>query len=305
MSSILKYITDKDCRFRVKAMHGFYDSMPDEEYIRHMFRAKLGYDLNLDDPKTLNEKLQWIKLYDRKELYTKLVDKYEAKQYVADIIGSEYIIPTLGVWDDAKKIDFDSLPDQFVMKCTHDSHKVIICKDKEQLDTAKARKTMAEALKRDYYLKYREWAYKDVPRRIIAEKYMEDDSGFLTDYKFYCFHGKADAVLTCYDRMEGDTKFYFFDRNWQLKRYNKQGKAAPEGFTKPKPQGIDKMFDLAETLAEVSEAPFIRVDLYNVSGKIYFGELTLYPAAGFDKGRLPETDLLFGEMIDLKTIRCQ
>ena len=299
----LKYLTDRNCRFRVNAVHGLYDSMPDEEYLKRLFKAWMGKDLDLDNPRTLNEKLQWLKLHDRSPLYTKLVDKYEVKSFVGDLIGYEHIIPTLGVWDRFEDIDFSALPGQFVLKCTHDSHNFVICRDKAKLNVGAAKKKLTRALRRNYYLKYREWPYKDVKPRIIAEEYLEDESGFLTDYKFYCFNGKVDCVLTCFDRMSGDTKFYFFDRNWELKRYNKQGKEAPEGFTKPKPAGMDEMFDLAEVLGKASGAPFVRVDFYNVYGKIYFGELTLYPAAGFDTGRLPETDLLFGEMIDLNIVR--
>ena len=299
----LKYLFDSDYRFIIDANKGKYNNMPDDEYLRRQYKARLGYELDLDNPKTLNEKLQWLKLHDRKEIYSTLVDKYTAKDFVAKIIGAEYIIPTLAVWDEVEDVDFSILPNQFVLKGTHDSHGLVICKDKSKLDIEEAKKKLRETHDRNYYLKYREWPYKNVKPRIIAEKYMEDETGFLTDYKFYCFDGKADCVLTCFDRSLGDTKFYFFDRNWELKRYNKRGKEAPEGFTKPKPEGIDQMFELAEVLAKASEAPFIRVDFYNVYGQIYFGELTLYPSAGFDTGRLPETDRLFGDMLSLSKVK--
>ncbi len=305
MARIIKYLIDGDYRFMINAHYGLYKSMPDEMYLKRIYKAKMGKELDLDQPKTMNEKLQWLKVHDRNPLYSTLVDKYEVKAYVGDHIGYEHIIPTLGIWESFYDINFDLLPDKFVLKGTHDSHACVICRDKALLDMKEARVKMSRSLKRNYYYAYREWPYKDVKPRIIAEEYLEDESGFLTDYKFYCFNGKVDCVLTCFDRMSGDTKFYFFDRNWELKRYNKQGKEAPEGFTKPKPAGMDEMFDLAEVLGKASGAPFVRVDFYNVYGKIYFGELTLYPAAGFDTGRLPETDLLFGEMIDLNTVRRQ
>lgn len=298
---LFRYIVDSDYRFRTNARRGLYDSMSDDEYLRRQFKAQMGKELDLENPHTLNEKLQWLKIHDRKETYHEMVDKYKAKQYVANLIGDEYIIPTLGVWNNANDIDFKSLPDKFVLKCTHDSHGLIICRDKSKLDIQKTRKIMNHALKQDYYLRFREWPYKDVPHRIIAEQYMEDEEGTLTDYKFYCFNGKVDCVLTCFDRMSGNVKYYFFDREWNLKRYNKMGQQAPEGFSKPKPKNINKMFELAETLAIASKAPFIRVDLYNIDGNIYFGELTLYPGSGFDRGRLTETDILFGNMLRLET----
>ena len=297
-----KFIKDKDYRFKVLALNGLFSRMPDEEYIKKMYRARMGKELNLTNPKTLNEKLQWLKIHDHSPLYSRLVDKYEVKAFVGNLIGYEYIIPTIGVWDKFDDIDFSKLPNQFVLKCTHDSHSLVICKDKNTLNIQETKKRIQKALNQKYYLRYREWAYKNVPHRIIAEKYIEDETGFLTDYKFYCFNGKPEYVLSCYDRMMGETKYYFFDRNWQLKRINKQGMEAPEGFTKPKPDNLDKMFELAEILAKASGAPFIRVDFYNVQGQLFFGELTLYPVAGFDMKRLPETDELFGEKVDLSKI---
>lgn len=300
---IFRYLTNKDYRFQHDARHGKYQDMPDDEYLKRMFRGYCGRELDLDNPRGLDEKVQWLKLHDRKPLYNTLVDKIEVKKFVAEIIGEEYIIPTLGEWERAEDIDFDKLPDQFVLKCTHDSHGLVICKDKADLDKGKAVRKLNDCLHRNYYKIFREWAYKDVKPRILAEQYLEDDTGFLTDYKFYCFNGKPDCVLTCFDRMAGETKYYFFDRNWELKRYNTQGKEAPEGFSKPKPENIDRMFELAEILAKASTAPFIRVDLYNVRGRIYFGELTLYPAAGFHRNWLAETDLIFGDMTDIEDLK--
>ncbi|MBR3016515.1 MAG: glycosyl transferase [Clostridia bacterium] len=297
-----KYLTDKNCRFRVNAVHGLYNWMPDDMYLKKLYKAWMGKELDLEHPRTLNEKIQWLKIHDHSPVYPQLVDKYGVKEFVGNLIGKEHIIPTFGVWDRFEDIDFEKLPDQFVLKCTHDSHGLVICKDKSKLNMESAKKKLNRALHRKYYKKFREWPYKEVKPRIIAEEYVEDESGFLTDYKFYCFHGVPDCVLTCFDRMTGNTRFFFFDRNWELKRYNKQGKEAPEGFTKPKPEGIEKMFDLAEILAKASGAPFIRVDFYNAYGRIYFGELTLYPAAGFDTGRLPETDILFGDKLNLDVV---
>lgn len=274
----------------------------DKTYLKVYYRCKFNRALNLRNPSTFNEKLQWLKLYDRRPEYTVMVDKLEAKRYVAGILGWEYVIPTLGVWDSPDEIDFDSLPDQFVLKCTHNSGiGMCICRSKDALDIPSVKAALASALAEDYYLRGREWPYKNVRRRIIAEQYMSDDTpqnrGGLSDYKFTCFNGVADNVMVCVDRDKGDTKFYFFDRAWNLLRLNKRGLAAPEGFTLPKPALMDRMFEIASRLSE--GIPYVRVDLYFVRGKIYFGELTFYPESGFDTNLLPQTDVLFGSKIVL------
>ena len=274
---------------------------PDKAYLKFTFKAKTGKKLDLKNPKTLNEKLQWLKLYDRNPKYTGLVDKYEVKKYISSKLGEEYVIPTLGVWDSFDEIDFDTLPDQFVLKSTHDSGGLVICKDKSTLDIEVTREKIERSLKRNYYVNGREWPYKNVRHRIIAEKYMTDssESNEFTDYKFYCFNGYVDSVMVCYDRSIGAPKFYFFDKKWELKRYNKRGLEAPEGFTLPKPDNIDKMFEIAETLSKDVGSPFLRVDLYNSNGQIYFGEVTFFPDSGFDPNRLPETDRYFGDLVFL------
>ena len=193
---------------------GFW--LPDKLYLQLLFYGYMGKRLNLKNPQTLNEKLQWLKLYNRRPEYTTMVDKYAVKKYVADIIGEEYIIPTLGVWDNFDDIDFDSLPNQFVLKTTHDggSYGVIICNDKSYFNIEKAKQYLNKSLKRNSYKVSREYPYKTVQHRIIAEKYMEDETGELRDFKFYCFKGYVDCVLYCFDRNSGDTKFYFFDKCW-------------------------------------------------------------------------------------------
>lgn len=281
--------------------------MPDEEYLKKCFKACMGEDLHLDNPQTFNEKLQWLKLYDRKPEYTMMVDKYKVREYIKEKLGEEYLIPLLGVWDKAEDINFDKLPNRFVLKCNHNSGLgMYICKDKSKLteNQIKAiRKNLAKGLQQDYYLTGREWPYKDVPRKIIAEKYMEDkETGELRDYKFFCFNGIVDCVMLCLDRSKGDTKFYFFDRNWNLLRYNVRGKNAPENFMIKKPKNIDKMFDLAAELSV--DMPFARIDLYNSNDKIYFGEFTFYPDSGFDNNLLKETDKYFGNLITLGGARC-
>ena len=277
--------------------------IPDSLVVKCRYRMFMGKNLNLHDPQTFNEKLQWLKLYDRNPKYTSLVDKYEVKKIISQMIGEEYVIPTLGVWDCYEQIDFDLLPDQFVLKSTHDSHGILVCKDKEKLEHQKVKLFFDAHLRNNYFYPTREWPYKDVKPRIIAEKYMtngENDTE-LSDYKFYCFNGHMECVMICYDRGSGDTKFYFFDREWNLLRINKRGKEAPEGFTLPKPKNYGKMIQLAERLSK--DVAFVRVDLYNCDGDIYFGEMTFYPQSGFDPNYLPETDRYFGNLIDLSICR--
>ena len=271
----------------------------DELYLKIVYWLSMGKRLNLKNPTTFNEKLQWLKLYNRKPEYTVMVDKVKAKEYVAKIIGEEHIIPTLGVWDDPDEIDFDKLPNQFVLKCSHDSGGLVICRDKAKLDKDKAQKRIEFCLKRNYYIATREYPYKDVPHKILAEKYMTNNGGTeeLTDYKFFCFNGHVDCVMVCIDRHIGDTKFYFFNREWKLLRLNPRGIAAPEGFTIPKPANMDEMFDMASKLSQ--GIPFVRVDLYDINNRIYFGEMTFFPDSGCDPNLLPETDKYFGNLLHI------
>ena len=271
--------------------------IPDGLYTRLKFKRNHHRWPDLKPPKTFDEKLCWLKLHYRKPIMSKMVDKADVKKYVTDLIGEEYVIPTYGIWSRVEDIDFDALPDKFVMKGTHDSGRVIVCTDKSKLDREESRRQMQTSLKRDFYAITREWPYKHVAHRIIAEKYLQQADGGLSDYKFYCFDGYVDCVMVCIDRHLGDTKFYFFDKDWNFLRLNKRGKAAPEGFTLPCPKNIDKMFEIASTLSKGH--PFVRVDLYNVDGKIYFGELTFFPNGGVDPNRLPETDLRWGKLVKL------
>ncbi len=301
---IVKYVTDKNYRFLVNVKLGRYDRMPDEEFLKLRFFMTYGRELDLDNPQTLAEKLQWLKLYNRKDEYTLMADKYAVRQIVADKIGEDKLIPLLGVWDDPDEIDFDALPNEFVLKCNHNSGLgMCICRDKSALDVKAVKRGLKKGLKEDYYLRGREWPYKNVPRKIIAERYMTDapDKDCFTDYKFFCFDGRADCVMVCVDRNIGKTRYYFFDEKWNLKPYNYFGLNAPEGFTLPKPDGIDEMFAIAAKLSE--GLPFARIDLYNSCGKIYFGEITFYPDSGFDKDILPSADEVFGKMIDLSGVK--
>ena len=272
--------------------------LPDKPYLYLKYWQRMHKWPNLKNPQTFSEKLNWLKLYDRNPLYTTLVDKYAVKQYIANKIGEQYVIPTLGVWNSFDEIDFGKLPEQFVLKTTHDSGGIVIVKDKKMLDKQAAKNKLTKSLRNNYYYHGREWPYKNVPHRIIAEQYLENASTQdLKDYKFFCFNGYVDNVMVCIDRAQGDTKFYFFNRDWKLLRLNERGKIAPADFTLEQPVSIGKMFELAETLSQ--NIPFSRVDLYSCNNQIYFGEMTFYPQSGFDKKLLPETDSYFGKLIHL------
>ena len=300
----LRFIFDKRYRFVILANKGVYDNMQDEALLNRKYEAIFGKRLNLDNPQTFNEKLQWLKLYDRNPEYTIMVDKYKVRDYIKEKIGEEYLIPIIGVWDNPDDIDFDALPDKFVLKCNHNSGLgMCICKDKSKLNIENVKSELKKGLAQDYYLTGREWPYKNVPRKIIAEKYMTDtsDSSDFTDYKFFCFNGYVDCVMVCLERSSGDTKFYFFDRNWNLKRLNTRGKNAPDGFTISKPSQMDKMFEIAAKLSK--GLPFVRIDLYQSNDHIYFGEITFFPDSGFDANLLPETDKYFGNLIHLEDVK--
>jgi hypothetical protein len=271
--------------------------LPDKFYLKLLFRLKMGKKLNLDQPKSYSEKLQWLKLYDRNPLYTSLVDKSLVKEYVSKIIGCNHVIPTLGVWNKFEEIDFSQLPNQFVLKCTHDSGGLVICKDKSKLNIECAKKTIKKALKSKYYRSYREWPYKNVVPRIIAETYMEDESGELKDYKFFCFDGKVKALFIASDRQkkDEDTKFDFFDRDFNHLPFTN---GHPNARVQPrKPQMYEEMLGLAETLSK--GFPHVRVDLYEVGKQIYFGEMTFFHWSGFVPFNPEEWDYKFGEWLQL------
>lgn len=255
--------------------------IPDRIYLQLMFRLMLGEKLNLKNPKTFNEKLQWLKLYNRKPEYTTMVDKYAVKEYVAKKIGTEYIIPTLGVWNKADDIDWEKLPNQFVLKTTHGGGgcDVIICKDKSTFDREAAIKKLNNSLKSDIYRIYREWPYKDVPKCIIAEKFMtETGSGDLKDYKFFCFNGKVKVLKIDFDRFV-EHKANYYDKTFKLLPFGEVVCPPDYNVVIEKPENFEKMLQLVEILSK--NIPFARVDLYNSNGKIYFGEITFFPASGF------------------------
>lgn len=271
--------------------------LPDALYLKLLYYAMMGKKLNLDNPQTFNEKLQWLKLYDRRPEYTALVDKYEVKKLVAKELGEEYIIPTLGVWERFDDIDFDKLPDRFVLKCTHDSGGLVIVKDKRTLDKDAARAKIEKSLKNEYFYEGREWPYKNVKPRIIAEQYMEDASGGLMDYKFFCFDGVADNVMVVADRAIKQAKYYHFSKDWKILHYNRLCRTLPDDFQIPKPAQIDEMFALAEKMS--ASLPHVRIDFYLVDGQIFFGEYTFFNESGFESGFDAYSDGHMGSLLKL------
>ena len=284
---------------RIVSRCSFMFNNNEELHLKILFYLHMDRKLDLKNPKTLNEKMQWLKLYDRRPEYKCMVNKITAKDYAVKMLGSEYVVPLLGVWDKPEDIDFDSLPDKFVLKTNHSGGNtgVIVCKDKSKLNKQDAINKLNKSLRSDISVSLREWVYEGMKKQVFAEALLESSTGDIDDYKFYCFDGYADAVLVCIDRQIGEPKFYFFDENWQLKRHNKRGKEAPADFTLPRPKNLDEMFRIARLLSK--GIPHLRVDLYNVDGKIYFGETTFFTASGFDANRLPEADLYFGNLTKL------
>jgi len=271
---------------------------PDEWYLKNEFKIRLGKKLDLKNPKSFSEKLQWLKLYDHNPLYTRLVDKYKVKEYVAEKIGEQYVIPLLGVWDRFDDIDFSKLPEQFVLKCNHDSGNVFVCRDKSCFNYADCRKGLERSLKRNYYYFGREWAYKGVPRKIIAETYMEDEeTKELRDYKFFCFDGKVKAMFVASDRLvpNEEVKFDFFDP--QFNRLNFRQGHPNSKILPAKPKNLELMIELAEKLS--SSIPQVRVDLYEINSKVYFGEMTFYHFGGLTPFVPEEWDYTFGKWITL------
>lgn len=252
--------------------------LSDRRHIKLIAYAK-KLDINLDNPKTYNDKLQWLKLHDRKPEYTTMVDKYAAKDYIASKIGSEHIIPTLGVWKKFKDIDFDSLPNQFVLKSTHDCGGLVICKDKSKLDKREAKEKIERCLKRNYFWNGREWPYKNVKPRIIAEKYMKDDkTDWLVDYKFFCFNGEPKFMYCSMDKAD-DPRTDFFDMDYN--RLDMRMRDPNSEIPPPKPEKFEEMKALAKILCK--DIPHIRVDFYQVNNRVYAGELTFYHMGGFTK----------------------
>ena len=253
--------------------HRLLNWMPDKPYLQIFYYAEFGKFIDFKNPKTFNEKLNWLKLYYRRPDLITLVDKYEVKKYIADKIGEQYVIPTLGVWDKFEDINFNELPNQFVLKCTHDSGGLVVCKDKSKLNLKEVKAKIEKSLTNNYYLWTREWPYKGVKPRISAEKYMEDqETGELRDYKFFCFNGEPKLMFVASERGLKNTKFDFYDM--QFHHMNIVQHYPNSEYSIEKPEHFEKMVMLAEKLS--AGFPHVRVDFYEANGQVYFGEMTFY-----------------------------
>ena len=285
-------------RFRI------FRLLPDDKYQKLLFRAKMKYKLNLDNPSTFNEKLQWLKIYDRKPEYNTMVDKFEAKKFVADIVGKEHIVENYGCWNSFDEIDFSKLPKQFVLKCTHDCGGLVICRDKDKLDKDKAREKIEKSLKRNYYWTQREWPYKDVKPRIIAEKYLEnaaDKDGLvgLVDYKFFCFNGKPEMLYVSKGLENHDTaKISFYDLDGKEMPFRRSDYAPVGDYTLP--ENFSEMKLIAAKIAQSVDCPFVRIDLYSVEDNIYFSEITFTPCGGMIPFEPSSADIEVGKWLTVK-----
>lgn len=277
--ALRRFLTDAHYRFLKLSHIGALNMMPDDIFLQKLYRACTGKNLSLEAPVTFNEKLQWLKLYDRRREYTVMADKYAVRDYIAHKLGEEHLIPLLGVWDDPDDIDFETLPNQFVLKCNHNSGLgMCICKDKAKLDVAKVKRQLRKGLHQDYYLSGREWPYKDIPRKIVCEAFMTDEGHELADFKIHNFNGEPKFILVCRDRFS-DTGLTedFFTPLWEhmpMKRPSTPNTAQPI----PKPEQLEQMLEFSRILSR--DIPFVRTDFYVIEGKVYFGEITFFPASG-------------------------
>lgn len=275
--------------------------LPDKLYIILKWKICMGNRLDLDNPLSFNEKLQWLKLYDHNPRYTELVDKFAVKKVVATQIGCSHIIPTLYVWDDPRSIEWDILPNQFVLKCTHDSGGLVICKDKASLDIKKAIRTLSKSYSYNFYKAGREWPYKNVSKKIIAEPYMVDhELNELRDYKFFCFNGSVRFFKVDFNRFV-DHQANYYDREGNYLDFGELNFKRDPQKSIQIPSALSEMILYAEILSK--NIPFVRVDFYVVDGVVYFGEMTFYPASGMGKIDPEEWDYKIGEWIDLKLVK--
>lgn len=276
--------------------------LPDKIYLQLLYFFEMGKPLNLKAPRTFQEKIQWLKLYNRKPEYTEMVDKYAVKNLVGSVIGAEFIIPTIGVWNKFSDIDFDKLPNKFVLKTTHGGGNcgVIICRDKSKFDKEEAKQKLEVSLRSSIYRSMREWPYKNVPRRIVAEQLLEiPDSEDLSDYKIFCFNGEPKYIQVIQDRNTRET-IDFYDTDWNHQDFIGLNKSAVPGKLVPKPDNLAEMLNAAKLIA--GNTIFLRVDMYRVEEKIYFGEATFFPASGFGYFTPKEWNSELGNLISLYSI---
>lgn len=271
--------------------------LPDKLYLQLMYFKHFRKFINFDNPKSFNEKIQFLKLKYRSNELTEMADKYKVKQYVSQLIGNEYVIPTLGVWNTTEEINFDELPEKFVLKCNNDSGGVVICKDKQALNIEETKKFLNSRLNNNGFWYGREWPYKNIKPCIIAEKYMENNGqNELIDYKFFCFNGQPKVVLVCSERFASNNMCKtYFDEDWNLLNIREANHRTDK--EQKKPQSFEKMKTISQKLAK--DMPFVRIDFYEIEGKLYFGEITFFPASGLEKFKPEKWNNIFGDMIDI------
>lgn len=294
MEWIKSIIKNPNKIIRFIAFRGNLNWIPDKLYLKLIFKGEVGYKLDLNNPLTFNQKLQWLKLYDRNSLYIKLVDKYEVRQYISDRIGLKYLIPLIEVYDNVEDIDWGNLPQRFVLKCTHGSGSNIICNDKSNLDIEGAKNKLNKWMKKNWYWFGREWPYKNVVPRIVCEEFISETNAVPEDYKFLCFNGKVKLIEVHLGRYANHTQDYY-DIDWNKTEISQYGTKSNKVIEKPK--CFDKMVELSEILSRGMK--HVRVDWFVVRDKLYFGEITFYDASGFDKFDNYEDDVLLGSWIDL------
>lgn len=273
--------------------------IPDIAYVKLYFGLKLKRKLNLNNPQTLNEKLQWLKFNYRKPFFSYVSDKFTVREYVKEKIGEKYLIPLLGKYDNFEQIDFKQLPNQFIIKCNHDSGGYYVCREKRNFNEKQAKKVIKSHLKRNFYYIGREWQYKNIKPCVLVEKLMLNENGELPeDYKITCFNGKVDNIMVCKDRFsKAGVKFYFFDENWNFLRYNYGDEKLPSDFSLGKPKKLKEMVEIAEKLSK--DFIYARIDLYYIKNEVYFGEITLSPNSGFDTDITYNTDKILGKKLEI------
>jgi hypothetical protein len=297
LKKIIKVIKNPGIIILYFLNYRFFRFIPDKLFLKIKYRLIIGKKLNLNNPETYNEKLQWLKLYDRKTEYTGFVDKYEVRKLIERTIGGQYLIPLLGVYDSFDEINFDELPERFVLKPTHTSGDIYICNDKSKIDYDLLKKKVNKWLKREYFWVHREWPYKNIKPRIICEKYMVDESGVeLKDYKFMCFNGEVKCLFICLNRNSSTgLNVDFYDLDWKPMPFERH---YPSSHTViPKPRNLGSMVEFSARLSK--DIPFVRVDFYEAGGQLYFGELTFFPGSGFEEFTPESYDELLGSWIML------
>lgn len=281
--------------FSALSRNNFLNWVPDKLYLKMIYYFETGNKLNLKNPMTYNEKLQWLKLHDRKTEYVTYVDKFAVREYISLIIGEKYLIPLIGVYDKVEDIPWNELPDRFVLKCTHGSHSNIICANKKALDIEKSKEQLNKWMKRNWFWFGREWPYKNVKPRIVCEMFISDTNESPDDYKVLCFNGKAKLIEVHLERFGNNHTQDFYDVMWHKTQISQGGSLSDKSLQKP--ACFEEMIRLSELLAR--NMCHVRIDWYIVSNKLYFGEITFYDASGFDLFDNPEDELMLGKWIDL------